>query len=111
MPICSFTNCAALPADVEVTLRPVLIAGLSQRLGPGSARPRFRPRRAQTFLLWPLAGRGPAALPFTAPPRHPFNPLALLRLTLALGSTPAVVGAIFDHLWANGRDGQDPADP
>ena len=43
------------------------------------------------------------------PPRHPFNPLTLLRLTLALGSTPEVVGAIFDHLWAQVGDGHDPA--
>lgn len=102
-----FHQLRALPKDVEVTLRPVLFAGLLNawgQLGPAE----IPAKKAHTFLLcqWRARARG---LPFTAPPRHPFNPLTLLRLTLALGSTPAVVGAIFDHLWAQGGDGQDPA--
>ena len=34
------------------------------------------------------------------------NVLALLRLTIALGSTLEVVRTIYDHTWAEGCDGQ-----
>ena len=41
------------------------------------------------------------------PPRHPFNPLPLLRLSIALGNTTEVVDRLFRFVW---QDGQLPDD-
>jgi len=51
-----------------------------------------------------------AAIPLRFPPAHPFNPLAALRLCIAAGSTWAAVGAIFAHLWRDGRAGTNAAE-
>ena len=95
-----------LPDDVQVRFRPVLFAGLLNhwgQLGPAE----IEAKKRHTFLLtrWRAAKLG---LPFTAPPRHPFNPLTLLRLAIALGSDKGAIGVIFDHIRADGQDGQDP---
>ena len=95
-----------LPGDMEVRFRPVLFAGLLNhwgQLGPAE----IEAKKRHTFLLtrWRAQKLG---LPFKAPPRHPFNPLTLLRLAIALGSDSAAIGVIFDHIWADGQDGQDP---
>ena len=95
-----------LPPDVEVQFRPVLFAGLLNhwgQLGPAE----IHAKKQHTFLLcrWRAGKMG---LPFKAPPRHPFNPLGLLRMAIANGADQATAGAIFDHIWAEGQDGQDP---
>ena len=100
-----FHRMSRLPADVEVQFRPVLFAGLLNhwgQLGPAE----IPAKKAHTFLLsrWRA---DKIRLPFRAPPRHPFNPLAVLRLTIALGSTREAVGAVFDHIWGEGEDGQE----
>jgi 2-hydroxychromene-2-carboxylate isomerase len=41
------------------------------------------------------------------PPGHPFNPVRVLRLAIALGATPDVVGAIYDFIWKEGRSVAD----
>ena len=99
-------NFACLPDDLEVTLKPVLFAGLLghwQTKGPAEVPA----KRLQTYRYcqW-LAGKRGVAL--KTPPRHPFNPLAVLRLTIALGSGQEVVRTVFRHIWGTGRDGQDP---
>ena len=38
------------------------------------------------------------------PPAHPFNPLRVLRLSVALDGDPAAIDAIFRFVWAEGRD-------
>jgi len=43
------------------------------------------------------------------PPGHPFNPLAALRLSIALGNRAEVIDAIFDHLWIDGLPGDSAA--
>ncbi|MEM8753232.1 MAG: 2-hydroxychromene-2-carboxylate isomerase, partial [Pseudomonadota bacterium] len=95
-----------LPADLVVRPRPLLFAGLLNHwghLGPAE----IPAKKLQTFRLTRhIAER--RGLPFAGPPRHPFNPLALLRLTLVAGPTVETVRAIYDHVWGEGRDGQDP---
>jgi len=96
-----------LPADIEVTLKPVLFAGLLgywDNLGPAE----IPAKRRQTYRYshWLAHKRG---IPFKAPPRHPFNPLAILRLSIALDSDIEAIRTIFRHVWGTGQDGQDPA--
>ena len=91
-----------LPPDLEVTLRPVLFAGLLghwQHKGPAE----IPAKRVQTYRWchWYAARHG---IPFRMPPAHPFNPLRPLRLAVAQGAEPALVRAIFDAIWAEGRD-------
>jgi len=95
-----------LPADVVVNYRPVLFAGLLNhwgQLGPAE----IPNKKTHTFLLsrWRAEKLG---LPFKAPPRHPFNPLMVLRLAIAMNATRGAIGAIFDHIWADGLDAQAP---
>jgi 2-hydroxychromene-2-carboxylate isomerase len=95
-----------LPAGLEVHLKPVLFAGL---LGywdqKGPAEIPAKRRQTYRYCHW-LAGK--RNIPFKAPPRHPFNPLAVLRLSIALDCDIDAVRAIFRHIWGNGQDGQDP---
>ena len=91
-----------LPADLEVTRRPVLFAGLLghwQHKGPAE----IPAKRVHTYRWchWYAARHG---IPFRMPPRHPFSPLRLLRLALARECEPALVRALFDAVWAEGRD-------
>ncbi len=94
------------PADLDITLKPVLFAGL---LGhwehKGPAEIPAKRRQTYRYCHWLAGKRG---IPFKTPPRHPFNPLAVLRLAVALGATPKTVGTIFRHIWGAGHDGQDP---
>jgi enoyl-CoA hydratase/carnithine racemase/2-hydroxychromene-2-carboxylate isomerase len=95
-----------LPADLAIALKPVLFAGL---LGhwehKGPAEIPAKRRQTYRYCHWLAGKRG---IPFKTPPRHPFNPLAVLRLAIALGAEPAAVATIFRHIWAEGNDGQDP---
>lgn len=94
-----------LPAGVELHYRPVLLAGL---LGHwGSKGPAEIPgKRVFTYrhVTW-LAHH--VGVPFTMPTAHPFNPLKLLRLAIALDCQPDAVREIFRFVW---RDGHLPDD-
>ena len=97
-----------LPDSLEIHYRPVLFAALLKHWGQkGPAE--IPPKRRQTYrqCQW-LAGR--AGIPFKFPPAHPFNPLRALRLSVALGTEPAVIGAIFEFIFAEGRDIQSDDD-
>ncbi len=95
-----------LPGDLAINLKPVLFAGL---LGhwetKGPAEIPAKRRQTYRYCHWLAGKRG---IPFKTPPRHPFNPLAVLRLAVALGAAPKAVGTIFRHIWGEGHDGQDP---
>ncbi len=91
-----------LPPDLEVTYRPVLFAGLLahwEHKGPAE----IPAKRVQTYRWchWYAARHG---IPFRMPPAHPFNPLRPLRLAVAQGAEPALIRALFDAIWAEGRD-------
>ena len=91
-----------LPPDLEVTYRPVLFAGLLahwEHKGPAE----IPAKRVQTYRWchWYAARHG---IPFRMPPAHPFNPLRPLRLAIAQDAEPALVRALFDAIWAEGRD-------
>ena len=91
-----------------VEYRPVLFAGLLQHWGQkGPAE--MESKRAWTFrhVQWVAAEQG---TPMHTPQKHPFNPLALLRLALACGPNRRVVEQLFHHVWqGQGADANDPA--
>lgn len=101
-----FATFDQLPSDLQVQIKPVLFAGLLgawDNMGPAE----IPAKRRQTYRYchWLAGKRG---IPFKTPPRHPFNPLAVLRLAVLLDGEPDAVGTIFHHIWGAGNDGQDP---
>ena len=94
-----------LPQDVEVTLRPVLFAGLLnhwQTIGPAEipGKRKFTYR----YVQW-LAQKQGLALKF--PPTHPFNPIKALRLAIAIGDHHVEIKKIFRFIWRDGRSLDD----
>jgi 2-hydroxychromene-2-carboxylate isomerase len=87
-------------AHITVTPHPLLFAGLLSHWdnkGPVE----IPPKRGWTYAhcLWIAKREGISMrLPFA----HPFNPLPLLRLSLAAGATPQVVDRIFRFVWQDG---------
>lgn len=93
-----------LPDSLEIRYRPILLAGLLGHWGQkGPAEIPTKRRQTYRQCQW-LADR--AGIPFRFPPAHPFNPLRPLRLCIALGAEPAVVGTIFRFIFSEGRDVQ-----
>jgi len=85
---------------------PVLFAGLLKHWdnkGPVE----IPPKRGWTYAhcLW-IAHRH--QIPMQLPARHPFNPLPLLRLSIALNNAPEVVDRLFRFVW---QDGHLPDEP
>ena len=65
------------------------------------------PKRLHTYRSCQWKGEK-LGIPFRFPPAHPFNPLPALRLIVALDATEAAVDAVFDAVFADGRDTTDP---
>lgn len=91
----------------EVVLKPVVFGAMLKhwgQLGPAEVAP----KRVHTYrqVVFLAQQRG---VPFRFPPSHPFNPLSMLRLLVALGNNRAAVDAAFRQIWAEGRDANDPA--
>ena len=102
-----FKHFYKLPQDLELTLKPVLFAGLLghwQHKGPAE----IPAKRVQTYRQchWLAKKLG---VPFKTPPAHPFNPLRVLRLACALDGDHAVVEALFNFVWGTGGDVGDDA--
>jgi 2-hydroxychromene-2-carboxylate isomerase len=88
--------------------KPVLFAGLLNhhgQLGPAeiSRKREFVFRQA----LWQAQREG---VPMKLPPAHPFKPLPLLRLAIAINCEIDAVKTIFDFIWRDGRNPDDPAE-
>lgn len=90
---------------VDIEYKPLLFAGLLKHWDhKGPAEITGKRKFTYRYVVW-LAER--LDVPFTMPTAHPFNPLPLLRLSLARGNDPAVVDRLFRFVW---RDGHIPAD-
>ena len=97
--------------DVSVRYEPILFAGLLKhhgQLGPAE----IDSKREWTYrqVLWQARKAG---VPLELPARHPFNPLALLRLSWACASAGSVdrdaCHVLFQYVWCNGGlDAEDP---
>lgn len=93
----------ALAAQREVVLVPVLLAALLAARGQkGPAEIPGKREFTYRHVLWQARAAG---MGLRFPPAHPFNPIAALRLCIAAGNTLAAVDAVFDWIWAQGRDG------
>ncbi|HEX4504119.1 MAG TPA: DsbA family protein [Alphaproteobacteria bacterium] len=95
-----------LPADTEITPKPVLFAGLLNHWGQkGPAE--IPAKRLHTYrqCAWMAAERG---LPFRMPPAHPFNPLTALRLLCALGPTVDQARIATRVVFGEGHDPSTP---
>jgi 2-hydroxychromene-2-carboxylate isomerase len=88
------------PAGVALAPKPILFAGLLNHWGQkGPAE--IPAKRTFTYrqVQW-LADRQGIRLRF--PPRHPFNPVSVLRLAVSLGADLEAIRAIFRYIWAEG---------
>jgi 2-hydroxychromene-2-carboxylate isomerase len=95
-----------LPAEIALTAKPVLFAGLLNHWGQkGPAE--IPGKRLHTYrqCAWMAAQRG---LPFRMPPAHPFNPLSALRLLCALGPTLEQARIACDCVFGRGNDPSTP---
>jgi len=89
----------------DVELRPVVFAGLLNHWGQkGPAEITEKRKQTYRFVAWQARKLG-IALRF--PPAHPFNPIHVLRLAVALGATREVVGTIYEFIWKEGRSVAD----
>lgn len=96
------------PPAATIAYRPVLLGALLEATATrGPAEVPVMRTLTYRHCLWHARHLG---IPYRMPPAHPFNPLRALRLTVALGATPAMVREVFRHLWADGRSLDDPAD-
>ena len=94
----------AVPLEIEPV--PVLFAGLLKSAGQkGPAE--IPAKRVQTYRYCTWLARE-ERIAFRFPPRHPFNPLFALRLAIVRGPTLDVVQRVFDAIWAEGRDPEEP---
>lgn len=94
----------------SVTYKPVLFGAILQHFGQlGPAE--IAPKREWTYrqIQWLAISQG---TPLHMPASHPFNPLALLRLSLACGQGGAcnryVTETLFRHVWQGGLEVSDP---
>lgn len=91
-----------LPDSLAIRYRPILFAALLGQWGQkGPAEIPSKRRHTYRQCQWRAERAG---IPFKFPEVHPFNPLRALRLAIALGTEPAVIGAIFEFIFAEGRD-------
>jgi len=96
-----------LSGRLDLHCRPVLFAGLLNHWGQkGPAE--IEAKRTHTYRqVYRLAEQ--FEIPFNMPDAHPFNPLAALRLTIALGNSHELISSIFNSIWAKGHRPDDPA--
>ncbi len=98
----------AIAARRPVAYRPVLLGAILSHWGSvGPAE--LAPKRVHTYRLCQFQAEQ-AGLALRFPPRHPFNPLAALRLLAGLGAPPGAVRTAFEFVWAEGRDPSEPAE-
>lgn len=89
----------------DMALRPVVFAGLLNHWGQkGPAEIAEKRKQTYRYVAWQARKLG---IGLRFPPAHPFNPIHALRLAVALGATPEVVGTIYEFIWKEGRSVAD----
>jgi 2-hydroxychromene-2-carboxylate isomerase len=96
---------ARLSDTNELRLNPILFAGLLQHhVTKGPAEIPAMRRFTFRHIRW-LADRHGITL--QPPPAHPFNPLPLLRLAIAIDADLEQVQRLFRFVWAEGNSHDD----
>ncbi|GMU45156.1 MAG: 2-hydroxychromene-2-carboxylate isomerase [Xanthomonadales bacterium] len=81
--------------------RPVVLGAVLAHHGQlGPAEIRGKREFTYRYVIWRAWELG---IPLRFPPRHPFNPLAALRLIVAAGGGIDAVRTVFRHIWAEGK--------
>jgi 2-hydroxychromene-2-carboxylate isomerase len=102
-----FKQLDKLPSGLEINFKPVLFAGLLKHWAhKGPAEIHEKRKFTYRFVQWQAEQLG---IPLQFPPAHPFNPVKMLRLAVALGSGHDVIQKIFDFIWGKGGDVTDTA--
>lgn len=92
----------ALAETQDVHVVPILLAAVLD--ARGQKGPAEIPAK-RTFTYRHVHWRArQAGVPLRFPAAHPFNPLPALRLALAAGNGIEATTAIYDWIWAEGRD-------
>jgi len=95
-----------LPAEARVLCKPVLFAGLLEHWGQlGPAEIPAKRVFTYQYIVWKAARLGLTA---RMPPRHPFNPLPLLRLAVSFGDRRDAMLRLFRFVWSEGKLPDDP---
>lgn len=95
-------------ADVALDPRPVVLGAVLAHHGQlGPAEIPGKREFTYRYVLWRAQELG---VPLRFPPRHPFNPLAALRLIIAAGCTANAVATVFRHIWRDGHAGETAAE-
>jgi len=96
---------ARLPDTNQLRLNPILFAGLLQHhVTKGPAEIPAMRRFTFRHIRW-LADRHGIVL--KPPPAHPFNPLPLLRLAIAVDADLEQVQRLFRFVWTEGKSQDD----
>lgn len=90
-----------LPADLHVTLKPVVLGALLTHWA--AKGPAEIPEKRRFTYRYAHFRAEQLGIPFRMPPAHPFNPIKLLRLSIVLGNEVGAVREIFRFLWRDGR--------
>jgi 2-hydroxychromene-2-carboxylate isomerase len=94
------------PLPLALRCKPVLFAGLLQHWGQlGPAEVDAKRRFTFRHCLWRAGALG---IPMKFPPAHPFNPLSLLRLAIALDAKFDACLSIFRFVFRDGLSADDP---
>lgn len=97
-----------LPAGCTVVPKPVLLGAILSHWGQrGPAE--IVPKRLHTYRIATFLGEK-QGLQMRFPPRHPFNPLAGLRILAGAGADLAMVRRAFEFVFQHGRAPDNPAD-
>lgn len=94
--------------ELALDPRPVVLGAVLAHHGQlGPAEIPGKREFTYRYVIWRAQELG---LPLKFPPRHPFNPLAALRLILAADCTLPAVQAVFRHIWRDGHAGESIAE-
>lgn len=94
--------------ELELQPRPVVLGAVLSHHGQlGPAEIPDKREFTYRYVIWRAHELG---VPLRFPPRHPFNPLAALRLIVAAGATTAATLRVFRHIWAEGHGAETAAE-
>ena len=100
-----FERFDTLPRSLAIDLKPIVLGAILAHLktqGPAETPH----KRIFTYRMAQFRAEQDG-IAFRMPPVHPFHPIRVLRLAVALGATHDVVRTIFRFIWAEGRDVTD----